>query len=420
MSNVNPVNLLKNPTPGVLVIEDREHPDGIVFDGFLFGAPAGAEMILAAQKVGGIAQDRGYGEVVFNTSLTGYQEILTDPSYYGQLICMTVPHIGNTGVNRDDPESTHPWCAGFIVHDISETPSSWRSVEVLDSYLREAGIPGLYGVDTRSLTRHLRSLGVVRGVILPATQRGRAKDLLATLPQFEGRDLIGEVSTKEAYQWPHKKAADQKILKLGIQDVPPFDLRSSAENGKKRHHVVAIDYGVKWNLLRSLHALGCDVTVVPARSSAEEILARKPDGIFLSNGPGDPSAAPYAAETLRKLIGKVPVFGVCMGHQILSLAKGAKTYKMKFGHRGGNQPVLEIETGRVEISSQNHGYSVDDKTLPPDLEVTHINLNDKTVEGVRVRGAKAFSVQYHPESCPGPHDSRVLFHRFISMMAEKI
>lgn len=416
---MSPSKLLENPIPGVLVLEDKEHPDGLVFDGFLFGAPAGSEMILAAQKAGGIARDRGYGEVVFNTSLTGYQEILTDPSYYGQIICMTVPHIGNTGVNRDDPESAHPWCAGFVVHEVSETPSNWRSIELLDQYLKEAGIPGMYGIDTRSLTRHLRSRGVVRGVILPVAERAKAKNLLATLPQFEGRDLIGEVSTREAYLWPHPKASGQKILKLGTQDVPSFDLPNSKINGKKRHSVVAVDYGVKWNLLRSLHALGCDVTVVPARSTAEEILAHKPDGIFLSNGPGDPAAAPYAAEALRKLIGKVPVFGVCMGHQILSLAKGAKTYKMKFGHRGGNQPVLEIETGRVEISSQNHGYAVDDKTLPADLEVTHINLNDKTVEGVRVKGAKAFSVQYHPESCPGPHDSRILFERFISLMEDK-
>lgn len=418
MTQMNSANPLENPRPGVLVLEDREHPDGLAFDGYLFGAPAGSEEILSAQKAGGIARDRGYGEVVFNTSLTGYQEILTDPSYYGQIICMTVPHIGNTGVNRDDPESAHPWCAGFVVHDVSETPSNWRSIGLLDGYLKEAGIPGMYGIDTRSLTRHLRSRGVVRGVILPLTERSKAKELLAKLPQFEGRDLIGEVSTKEAYQWPHAKASDQKILKLGVQEVPSYGMPADGAN-KKRHKVVAIDYGVKWNLLRSLHALGCDVTVVPARSTAEEILARKPDGIFLSNGPGDPAAAPYAAETLRKLIGKVPVFGVCMGHQILSLAKGAKTYKMKFGHRGGNQPVLEIETGRVEISSQNHGYSVDDKTLPADIEVTHINLNDKTVEGIRVKNAKAFSVQYHPESCPGPHDSRVLFDRFISMMEGK-
>ncbi len=406
-------------TPGVLVLEDKNHPNGLVFDGFLFGAPAGSEKILAAQRSGGITRDRGYGEVVFNTSLTGYQEILTDPSYYGQIICMTVPHIGNTGVNLDDPESAHPWCAGFIVHELSEAPSNFRSVALLDTYLKEAGIPGLHGVDTRALTRHLRSSGVVRGVILPASELSKAKELLAKLPQFEGRDLIGEVSTKEAYLWPHPKAADQRILKLGKQDVPSFEIPESGEK-KKRHHVVAIDYGVKWNLLRSLHALGCDITVMPAKSTAEEVLAKKPDGVFLSNGPGDPSAAPYAAEALRKILGKVPVFGVCMGHQILSLAKGAKTYKMKFGHRGGNQPVLDIETGRVEISSQNHGYAVDDKTLPADLEVTHINLNDKTVEGVRVKGSKAFSVQYHPESCPGPHDSRILFTRFIDLMDNKL
>ncbi len=413
----------KNPkfkdkaVPGVLVLEDKEHPEGIAFEGFLFGAVTSADSILAAQKAGGIARDRGYGEVVFNTSLTGYQEILTDPSYYGQIICMTAPHIGNTGVNRDDPESAHPWCAGFVVHEASETTSSWRAMATLDQYLKDAGIPGMYGMDTRSLTRHLRSRGVLRGVMLPASERTKAKDLLSKLPQFEGRDLIGEVTTKETYRWPHPKSVEQKVLHLGAQAVPSFT--APATVAKARHKVVAMDFGAKWNILRSLEALGCDVTVVPANATAETILAQKPDGVFLSNGPGDPAAAPYAAVTVGKLIGKVPVFGICMGHQILSLAKGAKTYKMKFGHRGGNQPVLQVATGQVEITSQNHGYAVDEKTLPSDMKVTHIHLNDRTVAGVEVVGAKAFSVQYHPESCPGPHDSRVLFDKFISMMESK-
>jgi carbamoyl-phosphate synthase small subunit len=404
------------PLPGVLVLEDRDQTEGVAFEGFLFGSAAGAAEILAAQKTSGLARDRGYGEVCFNTSLTGYQEILTDPSYYGQIICMTVPHIGNTGVNRDDPESAHPWCAGFVVHEVSDTSSNWRTMGELDAYLKESGIPGLYGLDTRALTRHLRTRGALRGVILPASERAKAKELLASLPKFEGRDLIGEVTTKEAYRWPHPKAAAQKMTKIGEENVPPYNL---AAKGAKRHKVVVLDFGSKWNLLRSLDALGCDLEVMPASTSAKEILGRKPDGVFLTNGPGDPAAAPYAATTVRELVGKVPLFGVCMGHQILSLAKGAKTYKLKFGHRGGNQPVLEVASGRVEITSQNHGYAVDEKSLPADMKVTHIHLNDKTVSGVEVTGAKAFSVQYHPESCPGPHDSRVLFDRFLAMMDAK-
>ena len=410
-------NFKSKSIPGVLVLEDKAHPEGIAFDGFLFGAEAGASAILGAQKSGGITRDRGYGEVVFNTSLTGYQEILTDPSYYGQIICMTVPHIGNTGVNRDDPESAHPWCAGFVVHEISDAASNWRADSgnrgELDAYLKENGIPGLYGMDTRALTRHIRTSGALRGVILPASERAKAKELLASLPKFEGRDLIGEVTTKEAYKWPHPKAVAQKVTKIGERETPPYN---EGKKNQKRHKVVVLDFGTKWNLLRSLDALGCDLEVLPANSTSKDILQREPDGVFLTNGPGDPAAAPYAANTVRELIGKVPMFGVCMGHQILSLAKGAKTYKMKFGHRGGNQPVLEISSGRVEITSQNHGYAVDEKTLPSDMKVTHIHLNDRTVSGVEVTGAQAFSVQYHPESCPGPHDSRILFDRFIAMM----
>jgi carbamoyl-phosphate synthase small subunit len=379
-----------HPKPGVLVLEDPHHPEGILFPGFLFGAAVSAKNLSQGK-------DHGYGEVVFNTSLTGYQEILTDPSYYGQIICMTTPHIGNTGVNLEDPESAHPWCAGFVVHEAADTPSNWRSMGTLDAYLKKYEIPAIYGVDTRALTRHLRSRGVVRGLILPEDEKLQAKELLKKLPPFEGRDLIGEVSTRETYRWP---------LDPSLQ-------------GKGKYKVVAIDYGLKWNLLRSLHQLGCDVEVVPAHTSAKVILDKKPNGVFLSNGPGDPAAAPYATQTVRELLGQVPIFGVCMGHQILSLACGAKTFKLKFGHRGGNQPVLDRDTGKVEISSQNHGYAVDDKTLPANMEVTHINLNDKTVEGIRVKDKKAFSVQYHPESCPGPHDSIQLFDRFIALMEQK-
>jgi carbamoyl-phosphate synthase small subunit len=388
---------------GVLVLEN-----GLEFPGILFGAPVSAESIRAAQKAGNRIKDRGYGEVVFNTSLTGYQEILTDPSYYGQIVCMTNPHIGNTGINSEDPESPHPWCGGFVIFEKSELASNWRSEDSLEAYLIKHEIPGLHGIDTRALTRQLRTTGVIRGVILPMEERHLAKELLAELPSFEGRDLIGEVTTREPYIW--KEFASQFSPK---SEKGAFEELKAIE---PKFKVIAMDFGVKWNLLRGLEHFGCAVEVVPANMSAEEILAKKPDGIFLSNGPGDPSAAPYAAETVRRLVGQVPLFGVCMGHQILALAMGAKTYKLKFGHRGGNQPVIDHDTGRVEISSHNHGYAVEATGLPSALEITHLSLNDKTVEGLRVKGAKAFSVQYHPEACPGPHDSVILFERFVKLM----
>jgi len=391
---------LANPIKGILVLED-----GREFTGDLFGAPVTVDSIRKGSQQGS-SRDRGYGEVVFNTSLTGYQEILTDPSYYGQIVCMTAAHIGNTGVNKIDPESIKPWCAGFVVQSGCDTPSNWRSQESLDRYLKEAGIPGLLNVDTRALTRHLRSRGVIRGILLPLEQRGEARALFSQLPGFEGRDLIGEVTTRESYRFVDRESGQR-------------DFRVPAANSGKnraRKKVVAVDYGVKLNLLRSLASMGCEVEVVSAKTKAAEILAKNPDGVFLSNGPGDPSAAPYARETVKELVGKVPLFGVCMGHQILALALGGTTYKMKFGHRGGNQPVIDKESGRVEISSHNHGYSVDASSLPKDVVITHLNLNDKTVEGLAVPQAKAFSVQYHPEACPGPHDSIELFERFVRSM----
>ena len=370
---------------GILVLED-----GAEFTGTLFGVKASIELIRKAAK----KKDFAYGEVVFNTSMSGYQEILTDPSYYGQMICMTTPHIGNTGINDADPESTRVWCSGFILHQLSEQPSSWRSQGSLESYLTKYEIPGIHGIDTRALTRHIRSKGVVRGIILPMSEKAQAKNLLNELPRFEGRDLIAEVSTREAYPWPHQKK-------------------------KAKHKVVAMDFGIKSNMLRILEEMDCAVEVVPASTSSSEILALKPDGIFLSNGPGDPSAATYAVKTVRELLGKTPVFGVCMGHQILALALGAKTYKLKFGHRGGNQPVIDLGTQKVEISSHNHGYAVELASIPPSVEVTHINLNDKTVEGIRSKEYEAFSVQYHPEACPGPHDSIMLFRKFIEKLKPK-
>ncbi len=382
-----------NSKKGVLVLEDGE-----AFEGFLFGAE------VTDLKAARGTRDRGYGEVVFNTSMTGYQEILTDPSYYGEMVCMTYPHIGNTGVNAEDPESPQPWCAGLIVHELTEEYSNWRASGGLQDYLVKYGIPGIYGVDTRALTRHLRSRGVIRGVILPESERARAAALLKELPAFEGRDLIGEVSTPKAYRW---KSAEPQVTGTSMREEP---------RPATPYKVVALDFGVKWNLLKSLQHFGCEVDVVPAKTTAAEILARKPDGVFLSNGPGDPSAAPYAAKTVAELVGKTPIFGVCMGHQILALALGGKTYKLKFGHRGGNQPVLDQSSGRVEISAHNHGYAVAADSLPPGVTITHLNLNDKTVEGLELSKAKAFSVQYHPEACPGPHDSIELFRKFIGLM----
>lgn len=366
---------------GVLALED-----GRQFSGFLFGAELSADEILSQTH-----RDKGYGEAVFNTSMTGYQEILSDPSYYGQIVCMTTPHIGNTGINDEDNESKHPWAAGFIVHDWHEEPSNWRSSQSLQSYLKEYHIPGLHGIETRALTRHLRQKGVIRSVILPVEEADRATELLRKLPDFEGRDLLHEVTTPEPYQW--------------------------SSTGK--YKVVVLDFGVKWNLLRCLADRGCQVEVVPAQTSPEDILALKPDGVFLSNGPGDPSAAPYAVQTVKSLLGKVPLFGVCMGHQVLSLALGAKTYKLKFGHRGGNQPVLDSKTRRVEISSHNHGYTVDKDSLPEGVEVSHMNLNDLTVEGIDAPAMNAFSVQHHPEACPGPHDSALMFDRFIDQLEKR-
>ena len=357
---------------GVLVLED-----GTEFEGLLCGVPL-------AHPAG-----KGYGEVVFNTSLTGYQEILTDPSYAGQMICMTAAHIGNTGLNAEDNESSKMWCSGFIVQELCESPSNWSANTALEEQLELHGIPVLTEVDTRSLTLHLRSRGVLRGILVPANERSLAQKLIQALPPFENRDLISEVTTRAPYSW---------------------------HASSRRYSVVVLDFGVKWNLLRSLAKLGCDLEVVPASTTADEILARRPDGVFLSNGPGNPKAAPYAIRAVHQLIGKLPIFGVCMGHQILSLAAGADTYKMKFGHRGGNQPVQDQETRHVEISSHNHGYSVDAKSLPADVEVTHINCNDQSVEGIRIQNKSAFSVQYHPEACPGPHDSQALFLRFVELM----
>jgi carbamoyl-phosphate synthase small subunit len=377
----------QNQKRGVLVVDAG--PEGLVeFEGYLFGAEAGTAKTLKAFQ--DKAQDFGYGEVVFNTSLTGYQEILTDPSYFGQIVCMTVPHVGNYGINSDDVESRRIWCGAFVVDDLEEIPSNFASEKSLSTYLKEAGVPGLYGVDTRAITQFLRKKGASRGVILPIEEKSKAAEIFKTLPEFGTRDLLKEVSTREPYFWNKPKTTKFKV--------------------------VALDYGIKWNLLRELEDRGCEVEVLPATSTSKDILSRKPDGVFLSNGPGDPEKAPYAVTAVKEVLGKVPVFGVCMGHQILSLALGAKTYKLKFGHRGGNQPVLDQDSDKVEISSHNHGYAVDSASLPEHAHVSHLNLNDQTCEGIRVPKLKAFSVQYHPEASPGPRDSEGLFDEFIDLM----
>jgi carbamoyl-phosphate synthase small subunit len=340
------------------------------------------------------------GEAVFTTTLTGYQEVLTDPSYYGQIVTMTAPEQGNTGVNADDPEAVggRPRVAGFVVRDASPVASNWRSEATLASYLERNGIVGITDVDTRKLTRHLRDKGsqnAALGTEPPEALLRRAR----SAPDMNGLDLVREVTPTERYSWTEGRGTWATSPPL-----PPS------------HHVVVFDYGIKRNILRCLVDTGCKLTVVPASTTAAEVLALKPDGIFLSNGPGDPAAVGYAVDTLKQLVGKKPIFGICLGHQLLGLALGAKTYKLKFGHRGANQPVKDLTTGRIEITTQNHGFCVDLSTLPQGSRSTHVHLNDGTSEGLAVDSLGAFSVQYHPEAAAGPHDSMYLFDRFAKAM----
>jgi carbamoyl-phosphate synthase small subunit len=346
------------------------------------------------------------GEVVFNTAMTGYQEVLTDPSYYGQIVVMTAPHIGNTGVNNDDEESQKPWLSGFVVRAASSRVSNWRATEALDGYLKRHGIVGISGLDTRALVRHIREQGAMRAVISSETlDVVQLADTARQAPSMDGLDLVPFVTCAEPYYW---------------SEGNPGEWGKPAANGNMDdtlpHHVVAYDFGIKRNILRLLAEHGCRVTVVPATTPAAEVLALNPDGIFLSNGPGDPAAVTYAATAVRDLLGKKPLFGICLGHQILGLALGGTTYKLRFGHHGGNQPVRFSDTQRVEISSHNHGFAVRADSLPADVEVTHINLNDQCVEGLRAPKLKAFSVQYHPEAAPGPHDAAYLFGEFVQLM----
>jgi carbamoyl-phosphate synthase small subunit len=351
------------------------------------------------------------GEVIFNTAMTGYQEVLTDPSYYGQIVVMTAPHIGNTGVNLEDEESAKPWLSGFVVRAASPRVSSWRASGSLDAYLREHGVVGITGVDTRALVRHIREAGALRGVICSADiDAERLVEAARAHPSMEGLDLVPYVTCAEPYHWAEGVGGwgigDGKQISHPLSPIP-YPL-----------HVVAYDFGIKHNILRLLAERGCRVTVVPAQTPASDALALAPDGIFLSNGPGDPAAVTYAIDAIRELLGQKPLFGICLGHQILGLALGGSTYKLRFGHHGGNQPVRNADTGKVEISSHNHGFAVDPKSLPKGVEVTHTNLNDSCVEGLRARDLRAFSVQYHPEAAPGPHDASYLFDQFIALMQE--
>jgi carbamoyl-phosphate synthase small subunit len=362
--------------------------DGSVFEGRPFGA-----------------RGTTTGEAVFTTPTTGYQEVLTDPSFCGQIVTMTAPEIGNVGVNREDTEAVDeaPRVAGFVVRSASPVVSNWRAQESLDAYLARHGIVGISDVDTRALTRHLRDHGSQNAAI--GTEgveplRRRAREA----PDMNGLDLVRAVTPREKYGWSEGRGA--------------WSVAAPAGPRERIHHVVVFDYGIKRNILRCLNDSGCRLTVVPASTSAAEVLALRPDGVFLSNGPGDPAPVTYAVDAIRDLLGKQPMFGICLGHQLLALALGAKTYKLKFGHRGANQPVKDLATGRVEITTQNHGFCVDLSTLPPGVQSTHVHLNDGTSEGLTIPSLRAFSVQYHPEAAAGPHDALYMFDRFVRAMDE--
>jgi carbamoyl-phosphate synthase small subunit len=376
---------MPDQVPALLVLED-----GTRWPGYAFGAPVAV-----------------CGEVVFNTSQTGYQEILSDPSYHRQMVTLTMPQIGNTGVNAADMESDGVKAAALLCRDLSPVVSNWRAEQDLDSWLRDHGVPGITGLDTRALVLHIRRHGAMRGALGCGVNADADALLEAALagPDMAGSDLAGEVTCDEPYEW-----TDGAGWWRPVGSAPDMPAKAAGLR------VVAYDFGVKRSILRHLAARGCHVTVVPAGTPAAEVLAVKPDGVFLSNGPGDPAAVTYAIDAVRDLAGRLPVFGICLGHQILALALGATTYKLKFGHRGGNHPVRREDTGAVLISAHNHGFAVDADTLPASASVTHVSLNDGCCEGLAAPALRAFSVQYHPESSPGPHDSDELFDRFIDLM----
>ncbi|MBX7145480.1 MAG: glutamine-hydrolyzing carbamoyl-phosphate synthase small subunit [Oligoflexia bacterium] len=377
--------------PGKLVLAD-----GTTFSGTCFGAQ---------RDLG----DPVVGEIVFNTSMFGYQEILTDPSYAGQVMCFTCPHIGNVGCNSEDVESSRVYTEGIIIRDLPRVVSNFRAQQSLPEYLYNNGIMGLAGIDTRALVTHLRTYGAQMGVIA-CGEKLNVDDMVSVARQqgsMEGKDYVKAVSCKTAYQW------NELPWSLAHSNKRPGNPQLAFEQLWSRPHVVALDCGIKYNILRLLVEVGFRVTVVPATATAEEILAQKPDGVFLSNGPGDPATLGYIVRAVRGVFGKVPIFGICLGHQILGQVVGGRTYKLKFGHRGGNHPVKYMPTGKVEITVQNHGFAVDPASLPSDVRISHVNLNDNTVEGLEIPHARAFCVQYHPEASPGPHDANYLFRKFF-------
>ncbi|MEM9480211.1 MAG: glutamine-hydrolyzing carbamoyl-phosphate synthase small subunit [Verrucomicrobiota bacterium] len=384
--------------PAILALED-----GRTFEGFAFGAITTST-----------------GEACFNTSMTGYQEVLTDPSYRGQIVAMTYPMIGNYGVNDRDEESHEPHVRGFVIEELCGEPSNWRSDGSLDAYLKKANIPGIMGVDTRALTKHLRTRGAMRAVV--STEGLSAEEAVKRAtdsPGMEGSDFVREVTTGEPYHWDPEDTLSRTWTITSSHDTGA----TADDDGEYflplppvKHRIVAYDFGIKRNILRQLRQHGFQVDVVPARTPASEVLAKKPDGVFLSNGPGDPAALDDIHGEIRALVGKFPMFGICLGHQVLGHALGGKTFKLKFGHRGGNQPVKDLRSGKISITSQNHGFAIDGDSFSGDVDVTHINLNDDTVEGFRHRSEPVFSVQYHPEAAPGPHDAAYFFEEFAHLI----
>lgn len=378
--------------------------DGTVFEGIAFGAATTQS-----------------GEICFNTSMTGYQEILTDPSYRGQIVAMTCPLIGNYGVGAVDAESGSVHVRGFVIEELCEVPSNWRSEASLDSYLKEAGVPGIEGIDTRALTKRLRVAGAMRATLCTDGSLDAQGAIAAALasPLMEGADLVGEVSTPAGYRWDPGSTLSRAWTIMNPTSGETLE-ESEGQYYRPlppvRHRIVAYDFGIKLNILRSLRQVGFEVEVVNARTPASEVLARNPDGIFLSNGPGDPAALDYIHREVSQLFGKTPIFGICLGHQVLAHAFGGKTFKLKFGHRGGNHPVKDLRSGKIAITSQNHGFAVDGDSLPDHVEVTHVNLNDGTVEGMRHRDYPVFSVQYHPEAAPGPNDASYFFQEFANLI----